>query len=94
MIYINLTLMNPWSDRFEPVWSWNKKLFRHKAIEIEYYRSNTVAEFETRVTAREDHAGLTLGLGLLSYTLRAQFYDTRHWNYAEKRWEIYEEDIL
>ena len=84
MIYINLSLMNPWSDRFEPVWSWSKKLFADKAIEIEYYRSNTIAEFECRLTAREDHAGLTLGLGLLSYTLRAQFYDTRHWNYEKK----------
>jgi len=89
MIYINLSLLNPWSDRFEPVWSWGKSLFKHKAVEIEYYRSNTVAEFETRLTFREDHAGLTLGLGLFSYTLRLQFYDTRHWNYADKCWEVY-----
>ena len=94
MIYINLSLMNPWSDRFEPVWSWGKKLFADKAIEIEYYRSNTIAEFECRLTAREDHAGLTLGLGLFSYTLRAQVYDTRHWNYEKKAWEVYEENLL
>ena len=94
MIYINLSLMNPWSDRFEPIQSWGKKLFKHKAVEVEYYRSNTIAEFESRLTFREDHAGLTLGLGLFSYTLRAQFYDTRHWNYDKKVWEVYEEDLL
>jgi hypothetical protein len=86
--------MNPWSDRFEPIVSWGKKLFSHKAVEVEIYRSNTIAEIETRFTAREDHAGLTLGLGLFSYTLRAQFYDTRHWNYNKKEWEVYEEDLL
>ena len=94
MIYINLSLMNPWSDCFKPVRSWDKKITKNKAVEIEIYRSNTVIEFEARLRHREDHAGLTVGLGLLSYTLRAQFYDTRHWNYEKKAWEVYEENIL
>ena len=94
MIYINFSLMNPWSDLFKPVWSWDKKVTKNKAVEVEVYRSNTVAEFETRLRHREDHAGLIIGLGLLSYTLRAQFYDTRHWNYEKKAWQIYEENLL
>ena len=94
MIYINLSLLNPWSDLFKPVWSWDKKLTKNKAVEIEVYRSNTVAEFETRLRFREDHAGLTIGLGLFSCTLRAQFYDTRHWNYEKKAWEVYEENLI
>ena len=94
MIYINLSLMNPLSDRFEPVWSWGKSISKHKAVEIEVYRSNTIAEIEARLRFREDHAGLIVGLGLLSYTLRAQFYDTRHWNYEKKAWQVYEENLL
>lgn len=94
MIYINLSLTNPWSDLFKPVWSWNIKLTKNKAVEIEVYRSNTVVEFEARLRHREDHAGLTVGLGLLSYTLGAQFYDTRHWNYEKKAWQAYEENLL
>ena len=94
MIYLNLTIRNPWSDKFEPLISYSDKIFKNKAWELEVYRSDTVAEFETRVTVREDHAGLTLGLGLFSYTLRAQVYDTRHWNYDKKVWETYEEDLL
>ena len=86
MIYINLTIRNPWSDRFEHVKAWAGQLFFNKAWEIEIYRSDTIAEFESKFTVREDHAGIMLGLGLFSYTLRAQLYDTRHWNYAEKRW--------
>ena len=94
MIYLNFSLMNPWSDCFEPVWSWGKAVSKYKAVEVEVYRSNTVAEFESRLRFREDHAGLTFGLGFLSYTLRAQFYDTRHWNYEKKAWEVYEENLL
>ena len=94
MIYLNLSLMNPWSDRFAPTLSWSKSVSRYKAVEVEVYRSNTVAEFEVRLRFREDHAGLTLGLGLFSYTLRAQFYDIRHWNYEKKAWEIHEENLL
>ena len=90
VIYINLTIRNPWSDRFEIVSSWGQKIFKHKAWEIEIYRSDTVAELEFKITLQEDHAGVTLGLGLISYTLRAQLYDTRHWNYATQCWEIYE----
>jgi hypothetical protein len=81
-------LTNPWSDLYKPVWSWDKKLTKNKAIEVEVYRSNTVAEFEARLRHREDHAGLTIGLGFLSYTLRVQFYDTRHWNYEKKVVEV------
>ena len=91
MIYINISLINPWSHRFEPKWSWNKLVSKHKAIEVEFYRSNTIVEFEARLRHREDHAGLALGLGLFTYTLNAQFYDTRHWNYADKCWEVYDD---
>ena len=82
MIYVNLTVKNPWSDRFEIIRVWSGQLLKHKAWEVEIYRSDTVAEFESKLTVREDHAGITLGLGLFSYTLRAQLYDTRHWDYA------------
>jgi hypothetical protein len=86
MIYINLTIRNPWSDRFKIINAWSGQLLKHKAWEVEIYRSDTIAEFESKLTVREDHAGITVGLGLFSYTLRAQFYDTRHWDYAEKKW--------
>lgn len=94
MIYFNLTIRNPWSDKFEHVLARGGRLFKHKAWEFEIYRSDTVAEFETKLSIREDHAGVMLGLGIFSYTIRFQFYDTRHWNYDKKAWETYEEDIL
>jgi hypothetical protein len=90
MIYINLTIRNPWSDLFVPIRSFSGLLFKHKAWEVEIYRSDTIVEAETKLSFSEDHAGLMIGIGLASYTLRAQFYDTRHWNYEKKQWETYD----
>lgn len=94
MIWINLILPNPRSDKFEHVRAWAGTLIAHKAWEVEIYRSGIVAEVEAKFTVHQDHAGLTLGLGLFGYTLRAQLYDTRHWNYEKKAWETYEENLL
>jgi hypothetical protein len=94
MISFNFNLRNPWSERFEPVASRSGNLYKNKAWEIEIYRSDTVVEFETRLTVRQDHAGLIIELGLFSYTIRAQVYDTRHWDYEKKAWQVYEEDLL
>ena len=90
MINFNFTLRNPWSDRFEPLVSRGGKLSKHKAWEVELYRCDSIAEIEAKFTIREDHAGIVLGLGLFSYVIQLQWYDTRHWNYATHQWEMYE----
>lgn len=86
MININLMLTNPWSHKFEQLWGKGGKLIKHKAWEVEVYRSETIVELEFRWSVRTDHAGITFGLGLFSWTLRAQLYDTRHWNYNSSSW--------
>jgi hypothetical protein len=90
VINLNLTIRNPWSDRFKIVVAGNKKITQNKAWEFEIYRSDTVIELETRISIREDHAGIVLGFGLLSWTVRAQIYDTRHWDYEAKNWVQYD----
>jgi hypothetical protein len=39
-------------------------------------------------TIRQSHAGLDLELGVFGYCFRINFYDNRHWNYAEGRYYI------
>lgn len=92
MININLQLVNPWSNRFEPVYYWGKKLTKHKALELQIYRSEAIAEFEFRLSfARQDHAGLTLGLGLFTWTAHFVFHDVRHWDYENNCWIKYDD---
>ncbi len=48
--------------------------------------------FEFRIEWKTDHAGVSLGLGLLGFDVGLHFYDTRHWDYKNNRWEVYDED--
>ena len=90
MFYLNLSITNPWSDLFRHVIAKSGKISKHKAWEFEIYRSDTIAEIEGRFSIRQDHAGFQLGLGLFSWTLRFQFYDTRHWDYDKNTWVKYD----
>ena len=48
--------------------------------------------FEFRVAWKTSHAGVSLWLGLLGFDVGLHFYDTRHWDYENDQWEVYEED--
>ena len=37
-------------------------------------------------------AGVSLWLGLLGFDVGLHFHDTRHWDYENNRWEVYDED--
>jgi len=86
LINLNFSITNPWSDRFTNLFARGGMVTKHKAWEFEIYRSDTVIELEFRISARQNHAGVELGLGLFSWTMRVQLYDTRHWNYIKKEW--------
>jgi hypothetical protein len=88
VITVNLCITNPWSDRFELLGSWGGRILANWAWQFEIYRCDTLAEIELRATQGQDHAGVTLGLGLASWALRAQIYDVRHWDQATSQWDI------
>lgn len=52
-------------------------------------KSDDIIAFDLRVTTKCDHAGVDLWLGLFGYSVNLQFYDSRHWNYDEGRYYIY-----
>jgi hypothetical protein len=87
MISFNFNLANPWSNRFENVWNrCYSTPFENKYIELEVLRDATIVSFMFRLATRQDHGGLSLELGLLSYSFNFNFYDNRHWNYDEGRY--------
>lgn len=91
MITLNFILSNPWSNKFKHLFARSNKLSKHKAWEFELYQCDTLLELEFRASIRQDHAGVTLGIGLFSYVARFQLYDTRHWNYDKQQWEKYDD---
>lgn len=40
-----------------------------------------------------DHAGLQFELCLFDITFHLEFYDSRHWDYENNKWEVYEEAV-
>jgi hypothetical protein len=49
--------------------------------------TRTLIGFEFSYTRRQSHAGLTVELALLGYSLSFMIYDTRHWNQETGAWE-------
>lgn len=90
MIKFNFIIENPWSDRFDAGYCWGRKITKHKAWEFQAYRSNVIFEKGLYITTRQDHAGIKLEFGVLTFSFVLQIYDTRHWNYDKNCWEVYD----
>lgn len=92
MIYLNLNIRHPnWWNRFENIKCWvGETPFKHKYWECQILKADNLLRFEFGFTIREDHAGLNLELGLFGYEIHFTFYDNRHWNHKEGRWENYD----
>jgi len=41
---------------------------------------------------KTDHAGFEIGLKILGLDLEYKYYDTRHWDYDNDKWEEYPEN--
>ena len=78
-------------DYFKNLGSISGKLFGSMAWELEHtYYSGSLFDVDINWSIREDHAGFELVVGLFGYGINFRMYDTRHWNYEKKAWEVYE----
>lgn len=94
MINLTFTLTNPFSNQqWENVKSWSGlvKFVKNKTWEICLYRTSILVGFDFGWTRKCDHAGVDVFFGLLGYTLELHLYDTRHWDYDENRYCVYDE---
>ena len=87
MIYLSAGLSNPWGKPFANLWNRTGLITNHKAWEVELLQTRTLIGFEFGYTRRQSHAGLTVELALLGYSVSFMIYDTRHWNYETGSWE-------
>jgi hypothetical protein len=88
MIYLNLNIRNPWSDRFENVWNNAVQITKNKWCEVEVLKTENLFRFEFQYTIMQDHAGIQLELGLLGWECHAGVHDSRHWDHEEGRYEL------
>ena len=93
MIYFVFTLKNPFSKQeFNNVFSKAGHVIGHKYWEFEVYKTKAIFDIDFNLSFRQDHAGISLGIGLFGYTVSGKIYDNRHWNSAESRWMFYTEE--
>jgi hypothetical protein len=92
MVNIQLSIRNPWSNKFHNYKCYTWQVSENKAIEIEFLKSADIVDLHLSITHRQSHAGVDFELGLLGYNFHFMFYDIRHWDYILKRWETYDEE--
>ena len=89
MIYLNLNIRNPWSNRFENVWNNAGSITKNKSWGIEILKTENLVRVEFQYTVMQDHAGIQLELGLLGWEFHIGAHDNRHWDYENKCWIVY-----
>lgn len=91
MIYFNINIRHPkWWDRFENIWCKSgSAFFKHKYWEVQFMKNAELFRIEFEWTVCQDHAGISLELGLLGYEFTAKIYDSRHWDTATEQWMVY-----
>lgn len=89
MIYLNIHIKNPFAeDKFKFLFCKNKKLTKHKHVEIELtkYNPNILGLLINFAPIGKDHGGLEIEVCFLGYILKFEIHDCRHWDYKLKKW--------
>jgi hypothetical protein len=91
MIVITFAIQNPyfqgWKD-FKHIRNWHGSTpIKNKYWEFELLKNGCIVEIDFTVRTRCDHAGVTLGLGLVGYSINATLYDNRHWDHETDTWK-------
>lgn len=89
MISLHISIANPWAKyNFSNLFNRSGILSKHKAWEFEVYRhAYDILKMTFTWSARTDHAGPSITLGLFGYVAQLQIYDTRHWDDKRGCWE-------
>ena len=80
MIHASFGLSTPWGTPFDNLWNRFGRLTKNKSWELELLKGRQLIGFEVGYTMRQSHAGLSLELALLGYSIAFQIYDNRHWD--------------
>lgn len=91
MINFHFNIRIPGSDRFRNIkcCSGIVPFSQNKFWELQIYKGSDIVDFFVRITAKQSHAGIEMGIGFLGMNIEFRIYDNRHWNKDKNNWEIY-----
>lgn len=85
MINFNFNIRIPGSNRFRNIRVWHGITpIAHKFWELQIYLSADIVAASVNITAKQDHSGIQLGVGLCGVNIDFNFYDSRHW--SDSQW--------
>ena len=88
MIFLSLSLSNPFSNRYSVVYDKTGKTWNpHKFWDLSICKRSSIIGFTFDFTMRQDHAGFSLEIELFGWSIEYRFYDNRHWDYENGCWE-------
>lgn len=87
MFCCQFSLTNPRSRRWRNLGSRTGPIWGRKYWQVQIMATADIIAAKIEWTRYCDHAGLSLELGLLGYSVCAQIYDSRHWDYQKQAWE-------
>ena len=90
MINLNFNIFNPWSNTWTILWNKSNFISKNKAWEFNGYRTNHIINVDFQFNPVGDHGGIRVMLGLFGFDIELHFYDTRHWDYETKDWQVYD----
>ena len=90
MIYFSFTIQNPWSIKFKSLFGKHGILTKNKLWEVCCYKDPVLVRLSIEINFRKSHGGIDMEMGLLGYTIGAQIYDNRHWEYEKGTWVKHE----
>jgi len=89
MIKLNFVITNPFSDRFNCVYTKpGKTWFAHKFWEFGIYETDDIIGLNFSMKVREDHPGFHFYCSLFGWGIDFHFYDHRHWNAETNKYTI------
>jgi hypothetical protein len=90
MLKLYVRVRNPVPiNTFKNIWGKEGRITRKKYYSLELMRvPDTLFELQVDLNfAGSDHAGPSVEINLLGYSLTAKIYDVRHWDYKHGKWE-------
>jgi hypothetical protein len=90
MINLNFNIYNPWSNTWTILWNKSNFISKNKAWEFNGYRTNHIINVDFQFNPVGDHGGVRVMLGLFGFDIELHVYDTRHWDYETKDWQVYD----
>jgi hypothetical protein len=78
MFDLNFRITNPWSNKFNPLYTKFWKITDNKNLEINVYRSNSIVNLWFKLTLNSLYSGFYFIIGFFGYDFEFDIYNSNY----------------